>query len=171
MLAEAAKSNPPVNYHQLFPNAAQAVVDRTIVPGAFSKAGWTFMQNAFKDPSRFFSGEQWVLGEQGTTGLDPAAIDQLKQRYQNDFIARWREFLKGASRAALWQPEGRFQQAPGSCRVTVPAAGAVFPGLAEHGGRVIRRLRMRSRPRRRWCSPVARISSSAGEIPRICRDS
>jgi type VI secretion system protein ImpL len=97
MLTEAAKSNPPVSYHQLFPNAAQAVVDRTVVPGAFTKAGWAFMQNAFKDPSRFFSGEQWVLGEQGAAGLDPAAIDQLKKRYQDDFIARWREFLKGGA--------------------------------------------------------------------------
>ena len=96
MLAEAAKSNPPVNYHQVFPNAAQAVVDRTIVQGAFSKGGWAFMQSAFKDPSRFFSGESWVLGEQGATGLDAAAIDQLRTRYQNDFISAWRTFLKGA---------------------------------------------------------------------------
>lgn len=96
MLAEAAKSNPPVNYHQRFPNAAQAVVDRTIVPGAFSKGGWAFMQSAFKDPSRFFSGESWVLGEQGATGLDAAAIDQLRTRYQNDLISAWRTFIKGA---------------------------------------------------------------------------
>jgi type VI secretion system protein ImpL len=96
MLAEAGKSSPPVNYHQTFPNAAQAVVDRTIVPGAFSKGGWAFMQSAFKDPSRFFSGESWVLGEQGAIGLDSAAIDQLRTRYHNDFIAAWRTFIKGA---------------------------------------------------------------------------
>lgn len=96
MLAEAAKTNPPVNYHQVFPNAAQAVVDRTIVPGAFTRGGWAFLENAFKDPSRFFSGEQWVLGEQGSTGLDPAAIEQLRKRYQDDFIANWRAFIKSA---------------------------------------------------------------------------
>ena len=96
MLAEAGKGSPAVNYHQRFPNAAQAVVDRTLVPGAFSKGGWAFMQSAFKDPSRFFSGESWVLGEQGTIGLEPAAIDQLRTRYQNDFIAAWRTFIKGA---------------------------------------------------------------------------
>jgi type VI secretion system protein ImpL len=96
MLAEAAKSNPALNYHQVFPNAAQAVVDRTLVPGAFSKGGWAFMQSAFKDPSRFFSGEAWVLGEQGAIGLDAASIDQLRTRYQNDFISAWRTFIKGA---------------------------------------------------------------------------
>jgi type VI secretion system protein ImpL len=55
------------------------------------------MQNAFKDPSRFFSGEQWVLGEQGAAGVDPAAIDQLRKRYQADYIARWRAFIKSGA--------------------------------------------------------------------------
>ena len=55
------------------------------------------MQNAFRDPSRFFSGEQWVLGEQGAAGLDAAAIEQLKKRYQDDFIAKWREFIKSGA--------------------------------------------------------------------------
>ena len=97
MLAEAEKTNPPVNYHQVYPAAAQAAVDRWIVPGAFTKGGWTFMQSAFADPSRFFSGEQWVLGEQGAAGLDATAVDQLKKRYQNDFIAKWREFIKSGA--------------------------------------------------------------------------
>ncbi|HKX00304.1 MAG TPA: ImcF-related family protein [Bryobacteraceae bacterium] len=97
MLAEAAKSNPAVNFHQAFPNAAQAVIDRTVVTGAFTKGGWTFMQNAFRDPSRFFSGEQWVLGDQGSAGLDAAAVDQLRKRYQDDFVASWRAFLKNAA--------------------------------------------------------------------------
>ncbi len=97
MLAEAEKGNPAVNYHQVFPAAAQAVVDRTIVHGAFTKGGFAFMQNAFRDPSRFFSGEQWVLGEQGAAGLDAAAIEQLKKRYQDDFIAKWREFIKSGA--------------------------------------------------------------------------
>lgn len=97
MLSEAGKSNPAVDYHQTFPTAGQAVVDRTIVPGGFTKGGFAFMQNAFKDPSRFFSGEQWVLGEQGAAGIDPAAIDQLKKRYQADYIARWRAFIRSGA--------------------------------------------------------------------------
>ena len=97
MLAEAERASHPVNFHQVFPSAAQAVVDRKIVAGAFSKPGWVFMQNAFRDPSRFFSGERWVMGDQGTTGLDAAAIDQLRKRYQNDYIQQWREFIKNGS--------------------------------------------------------------------------
>ncbi len=97
MLSEGDKAGHPVSFHQIFPGAAQAVVDRTIVPGAFSKGGWAFMQNAFKDPSRFFSGERWVMGEQGATGLDAAAIDQLRRRYQADYIQHWRDFIKAGS--------------------------------------------------------------------------
>ena len=97
MLAEAEKASHPVNFHQVFPAAAQAVVDRKVVAGAFSKPGWVFMQNAFRDPTRFFSGERWVMGDQGTTGLDAAAIDQLRKRYQNDYIQQWREFIKSGA--------------------------------------------------------------------------
>ena len=97
MLAEAAKTNPSINFHRVFPAAAEAVVDRTEVAGAFSKGGWTFMQSALKDPSRFFNGEQWVLGDQGATSLDAAAIDQLRKRYESDFVANWRAFLKAGS--------------------------------------------------------------------------
>ena len=97
MLAEAEKASHPLNFHQVFPAAAQAVVDRKVVPGAFSKPGWVFMQNAFRDPTRFFSGERWVMGDQGTTGLDAAAIDQLRKRYQNDYIQQWREFIKSGA--------------------------------------------------------------------------
>jgi type VI secretion system protein ImpL len=97
MLAEAEKASHPVNFHQVFPGAAQTVVDRKVVAGAFSKPGWVFMQNAFRDPTRFFSGERWVMGDQGTTGLDAAAIDQLRKRYQNDYIQQWREFIRNGS--------------------------------------------------------------------------
>jgi len=94
MLSEAEKASRPVNFHQTFPAAGQAVIDRKIVPGAFTKAGWDFMQRAFRDPARFFSGERWVMGDQGTTGLDAAAVDQLRKRYQSDYIQQWREFIR-----------------------------------------------------------------------------
>jgi type VI secretion system protein ImpL len=97
MLDEAGKTNRPVSFHQVFPAAAQAVVDRKVVPGAFTKGGWAFMQNAFKDPSRFFSGELWVMGEQGATGLGAAAVDELRKRYQADYIQHWREFVKSGA--------------------------------------------------------------------------
>jgi len=97
MLAEAEKASRPVSFHQIFPAAGQAVVDRTIVPGAFTKGGWAFMQNAFKNPNQYFSGEQWVMGAQNTVGVDAATIDQLRKRYQDEYIQHWREFIRSAS--------------------------------------------------------------------------
>src|SRR2546421_383999 len=69
MLSEAGKSNPAVDYHQTFPTAGQAVVDRTIVSGAFTKGGWAFIQNPFKDPSRFFRRGQRGLCRVGAAGI------------------------------------------------------------------------------------------------------
>jgi type VI secretion system protein ImpL len=97
MLAEAEKASRPANFHQTFPAASQAVVDRTIVPGAFTRGGWVFMQNAFKNPSQFFSGEQWVMGPQGATGVDAATVEQLRKRYQDEYVQHWRDFLRSAS--------------------------------------------------------------------------
>jgi len=97
MLAEAERASHPVSFQQVFPAAAQAVVDLKIVPGGFTKPGWVFMQNAFKDPSRFFRAELWVMGEQGATGLDTADINQLRKRYQNDYIQQWREFIRNGA--------------------------------------------------------------------------
>ena len=97
MLAEAEKTSRPVSFHQTFPAAAQAVIDRNIVPGAFTKAAWGFMQNAFKNPSQFFSGEQWVMGAPGATGVDAATVDQLRKRYQDEYIQHWRDFVKSGS--------------------------------------------------------------------------
>lgn len=96
MLAEAEKASHPISFNQMFPAAAQTVVDRTVIPGTFTKDGWVFMRDALKDPSRFIGGERWVLGQQGMKSLDMAAVAQLRERYQADYTRQWREFLKNA---------------------------------------------------------------------------
>ncbi|MGJ5817084.1 ImcF-related family protein [Paludibaculum fermentans] len=98
MLADAAKSGPPINYHKRFPGADQAMTDQREVQSAFTKAGWEFMKGAIKNPDRYFSGEQWVLGDQVTSKIDRAKlIEQLQQKYNTDFTGEWRAFLRAAS--------------------------------------------------------------------------
>ena len=63
MLAEAAKSNPPIDYNRQFPGALQRVTQPHVVPGAFSKGGWTYMKDAIAHVDRYANGEQWVLGD------------------------------------------------------------------------------------------------------------
>jgi type VI secretion system protein ImpL len=97
MLVDASKGNPPINFNRKFPGSAEVVVDAYEVKGPFTKGGWDFMKNAIKNPDRYFSGEQWVLGEQGATSIDRSKLaQQLQERYYSDFINQWRAYLKSA---------------------------------------------------------------------------
>jgi type VI secretion system protein ImpL len=98
MLAEAAKKSPPIDFNRQFPGSAQAVVESHVVPGAFSKAGWTFMKDAINHVDRYFAGEAWVLGQQATANFDIGKLQQeLKTRYSTEFVNQWRAYLKGAT--------------------------------------------------------------------------
>jgi len=98
MLAEAAKSNPPIDYNRQFPGASQVVTQPHVVPGAFSKGGWTYMKDAIAHVDRYANGEQWVLGDQGAATIDRAALSaSLRDRYYSDFVKQWRTYIKSAS--------------------------------------------------------------------------
>lgn len=97
MLAEANKGNPSVNFNQTFPGSSEVVVDGREVAGAFTKSGWKTMQDNLKNVDRFFGGEQWVLGDQASAGIDRSKLEQqLQARYSSDFINAWRDYLKKA---------------------------------------------------------------------------
>jgi type VI secretion system protein ImpL len=98
MLAEAGKNNPPIDFNRQFAGSAQTVVETHVVPGAFSKGGWTFMKDAIAHADRYFNGEQWVLGDQAVANFDRAAMTQsLRTRYNSDFVNTWRAYIKSAS--------------------------------------------------------------------------
>src|SRR5260370_41423771 len=87
MLAEAGKTNPPVDYNRQFPGAAQAVAQPYVVPGAFSKGGFAFLKDAIAHADRYFNGEQWGLGDQVAGNNHPAALAQgLRDRYFAAFV-------------------------------------------------------------------------------------
>ncbi|MDR3677184.1 MAG: ImcF-related family protein [Acidobacteriota bacterium] len=96
VLAEAEKVNPSINFNKKFPGSAEVVVDRTEVSGAFTKSGWAFMQNALQNLPKYFSGEQWVLGQETSSNIDLSKLaTDLRSRYQQDYIQQWRAFLRG----------------------------------------------------------------------------
>ena len=98
MLSEAGKHNPPINFNRQFAGSAQTVLETYEVPGAFSKGGWAFMKDAIQHADRYFSGEQWVLGDQASANIDRAKLEQdLRVRYNTDFILKWRTYIKSAS--------------------------------------------------------------------------
>lgn len=98
VLAAAEKASPPIDFNRQFPSAAEAVADPTQVSGAFTKAGWTFVQGAWENPAQYFSAESWVLGQGNPASADlTKRIDDLRRTYQREYTARWRSFLRGAS--------------------------------------------------------------------------
>jgi type VI secretion system protein ImpL len=94
MLADGNK-NPAINYAAVFPNSLGVVSDTYEVAGAFSKKGWKAIQDDLKHVERFFSGEQWVLGDQISVNLDQTNLQaELGARYANDFVSAWKTYLQ-----------------------------------------------------------------------------
>lgn len=95
--AEANKANPSINFNSKYPGSAEVVVDSTAVEGAFTKTGWAFMHKILQNLPEYFSGEEWVLGAGSSSNLDLVKLAvSLESRYQQDFIAQWRAYLRGA---------------------------------------------------------------------------
>ena len=98
MLSEAGKTNQPINFNHQFAGSAKVVVEAYIVPGAFSKGGWTYMKDAMGHVDRYVSGERWVLGDYASGNFDQAKLTQdIKALYYADFMQQWRTYTKSAT--------------------------------------------------------------------------
>jgi type VI secretion system protein ImpL len=99
MLSEAGKKCSSINFNRQFPGSASYVVNNKEIAGAFTKAGWVFMEEAItKKFDEYFAGEEWVLGPQAAGSIDRAKIQQeLLARYRADFIGNWREYIRSSA--------------------------------------------------------------------------
>ena len=98
MLTAASKVAPAIDFNKLYPGSSATVTESHVVAGAFTKPGYTFMQDAIAHPDRYFSGEVWVLGSQApSSSLDRATVtQQLTTQYVTDYQSEWRTFLHSA---------------------------------------------------------------------------
>jgi type VI secretion system protein ImpL len=97
----AAKQSLAVNFYRDHPDANDSIRSVPEVSGAFTKAGWDFMQNAIAHSDQYFRGEEWVLGGANQTISNRADLEtQLRMMYQNDYTRQWREFLRNAKVAS-----------------------------------------------------------------------
>lgn len=93
LLSEAAKRNPPANFNQKFPGTSEAVTSTVDVAWAFTRDGWTFMQDQIKRQN--FGGEQWVLGNYQAQAVDQASMDKgILDLYRRDYVEQWRNVLR-----------------------------------------------------------------------------
>ena len=99
MLTEAGRTNPSVVFNQRVPGSAAVLPVPYEVPGAFTKGGWTFMQTALGNVTRFFGRETWVLGDETRmSATEQASVQQaLSARYAADYVDAWRKFLGSAT--------------------------------------------------------------------------
>jgi type VI secretion system protein ImpL len=95
MLAEAGKKNPVINFNKTYPGSEKAVINAKDVPGAFSKDGHAWMMDAFKNLTKFFEGEAWVIGDQTQQKVNLTEVEaRLRVRYAKDFGDQWKTYLK-----------------------------------------------------------------------------
>jgi len=99
MLVNANAATPPAQLAEEVPMAPGMITAPAEVPGAFTAAGWEFMQGAFRNADRFFEGERWVVGDATATQSEDrdAILQALRARYVTDYVTRWRTFVRTAT--------------------------------------------------------------------------
>lgn len=124
MLTDADKTSPSIDFNKQFPGSAAYVLDGHIVRGAFSRSGYTFMQDAIQHPEKYAQGETWVLGPQAGQSLNgPATSKDLAAQYTSDFLKEWHTFLVDARVVSC----GNLHEAPARLNAL---AGPASPLLA-----------------------------------------
>jgi type VI secretion system protein ImpL len=97
MLADASKKSKNVNFNKMFPDTVGVVSDGYEVIGPFTKPGYDFMKTAFKNPTQYFNGEEWVLGPAAPTKDSVGSLtEKLKTRYITDYKKQWRNYMRSA---------------------------------------------------------------------------
>lgn len=98
MIAAANQVALAVDFNRLYPGSAATVVEPHVVPGAFTRDGFAYVQKALQHPDHFLRGEDWVLGTQTAPSMQLAQLAQkLTERYDTDFTAQWHIFLHSAT--------------------------------------------------------------------------
>jgi type VI secretion system protein ImpL len=99
MLAQANQAAPPAKLVEVAPMAAGVIAAPNEMPGAFTTAGWTQMENAFRNADPYFEGERWVVGDSAAAQTEDreAVLAQLRRRYRGEYVQRWRNYVRGTS--------------------------------------------------------------------------
>jgi type VI secretion system protein ImpL len=91
----AAATDRPITFN----DGREVVLNRTVIPGAFTKNGFAKVQTAFSHLKDQQS-EDWVV-EKGASTMPIVDLEKkLRERYTNDFIEKWRAFMANTGFAA-----------------------------------------------------------------------
>jgi type VI secretion system protein ImpL len=122
LLAQASQKNKDINFNDQF-GAADVISSNQKVPGAFTLGGFTFMQDAMKNPGLYMHGEEWVLGQATASELDQASVQRnLTERYYGEYIKEWLSVLENSKVVG-------FSSWPDAARKLEKLTGATSPLL------------------------------------------
>ena len=98
MLSQANSQVPSIQFNRDRPGTSGYLVSTMEVPGAFTQAGWQYVQQGLGSATDFFQRETYVVGEDYFSDLDPDRMaESLGARYQEQYVQTWMEFLSSAS--------------------------------------------------------------------------
>ena len=105
LIAEGNEHAPGVQFSRLVPGAAPAVRNDVLVPGAFTKPGWAYVQGRLRDVDKLFERESWVVGPAAVAPQDRVRIArEMAARYVADYQGHWHAYLAGASIGGVGGP-------------------------------------------------------------------
>lgn len=95
LLTEASRKGAPINFNHDYPGSERVMRNTYLVPAAYTKNAWPYMNQLIADAEKRFGGETWVLGkDRGPTVTDWTATKKtLVDMYLKDYIAQWRKFV------------------------------------------------------------------------------
>lgn len=97
LVSQASSSAAAIRFADASPGSEAVLRDELVVPGAFTRDGWTFVQQNVANVDRFFATDTWVLGEQTVSPADRQRMaDSLRVRYVDEYVRTWAEFLSRA---------------------------------------------------------------------------
>jgi type VI secretion system protein ImpL len=98
MRADANKQAtiPAFEFARAFPGAS-VVQAPYVVEGAFTRRGWSFMQDALKNITTYLSGEEWVVGtDRPSESQIRNTTNAVRDMYRADYIKAWQTMLAQA---------------------------------------------------------------------------
>ena len=98
MLSEASRNGSDIDFNRQHPGSGQVVTETHTVPAAFTRSGFTVMQDAIGNPDKFYGAEEWVLGQASTINVPKDKLQaDLRARYATEYLNHWRAFLRSAT--------------------------------------------------------------------------
>jgi type VI secretion system protein ImpL len=98
LINQASREVPGIEYYRVVPGAESIVRNTVSIQGAFTKPGWTFVQENVARTDQFFSNDSWVLGDQTVSSAQARTLaGELRTRYVRDYIRVWTDFLAQSS--------------------------------------------------------------------------